>query len=81
MVTETRDNVELLNELDLYLMEFVEFQVTYTLDIQIDILAWWNFNGLNYPILLQIARDDLTSLVPTAAYEFAFSTRGCIVNE
>ena len=81
MVTETRDNVELLNELDHYLMEFVEFQVTYTLDIQIDILAWWNFNSLNYPILLQIARDDLTSPVPTAAYEFAFSTRGCIVNE
>lgn len=52
MVTETRDNVELLNELVHYLMEFVEFQVTYTLDIQIDILAWWNFNGLNYPILL-----------------------------
>lgn len=71
MVTETRDNVELLNELDHYLMEFVEFQVTYALDIQIDILAWWNFNGLNYPILLQIARDDLTSPVPTAAYEFA----------
>lgn len=81
MVTETRDNVELLNELVHYLMEFVEFQVTYTLDIQIDILAWWNFNGLNYLILLQIARDDLTSPVPTAAYEFAFSTRGCIVNE
>ncbi|KAK9210938.1 hypothetical protein WN943_000311 [Citrus x changshan-huyou] len=80
MVTETRDNVELLNELDHYLMEFVEFQVTYTLDIQIDILAWWNFNGLNYPILLQIARDDLTSPVPTAAYEFAFSTREVTTN-
>ena len=81
MVAETRDNIELLNELDLYLIETVEFQVPNSLGTQFDILLWWKVNSLKYQILSQIARDVLAISVSTIASESTFSTGGHILDE
>ena len=81
MVAEMRDNMKLSNELDLYLMEMVAFQVYNSLDTQFDSLLWWKVNSSKYPILSQIARDVLAIPVSTVASKSAFSTGGRILDE
>ncbi|KAK9206078.1 hypothetical protein WN943_016349 [Citrus x changshan-huyou] len=81
MVAVTRDHIEFSNELDLYLMESVEYQVSNALGAPFDILLWWKANSSKYPILSQIARDVLAIPVSTVASESAFSTGGRILDE
>ena len=40
MVVVTKDHIELLNELDLYLMESIEYQAPNALGAPFDILLW-----------------------------------------
>ena len=51
MVAISRNHVELSNELNLYLMESVEYQALNALGAPLDILLWWKVNSLKYPIL------------------------------
>ena len=81
MVVVTRDNVELSNKLDIYLIELVEYQAPNALGALFGILLWWKVNSLNYLILSQIARDMLVIPVSTIAYESAFSMGGRILDE
>ena len=80
MVAVTKDHVELSNELDLYLMESVEYQAPTALGAPFDILLWWKVNSLKYLILSQITRDVLAVPVSTVASESAFSTRSRILD-
>ena len=41
-----------------------------------NILTRWKTNACRYPILARIARDILTILTTTDAFELAFSTSG-----
>ena len=81
MVVVTRDNVEFSNELDIYLIELVEYRAPNALGASFGILLWWKVNSLNYLILSQIARDMLTIPVSTAASESAFNMRGRILDD
>ena len=51
MFTVTRYHIKLSNELDLYLMESVEYQTPTALGAPFDILLWWKANSSKYPIL------------------------------
>ncbi|KAK9221995.1 hypothetical protein WN944_010426 [Citrus x changshan-huyou] len=51
MFTVTRYHIKLSNELDLYLMESVEYQAPTALGAPFDILLCWKANSLKYPIL------------------------------
>ncbi|KAH9650680.1 putative tRNA (met) cytidine acetyltransferase [Citrus sinensis] len=81
MVAVTRDHIKLSNELDLYLMESVEYQAPNALGAPFVILLWWKANSLKYPILSHIARDVFVIPISTVASESTFSMRGRILDE
>lgn len=50
-------------------------------DEDFDILGWWKFNAIRFPILSQLARDVLAMQISAVASESAFSTGGRILND
>ena len=43
-------------------------------------MDWWKVNATNYPVLAEVARDVLSTLISTVASESAFSTGGRILD-
>ena len=43
----------------------------------IDVLIWWKLNSHRFPILFNMARDVLATLISAVAFESAFSTGRC----
>ena len=62
-------------ELDLYLEEPLWPRTT-----NLDIIHWWQYAGMKYPTLRNIAQDILAIPVTTVASESVFSTSGRIIS-
>jgi len=62
-------------ELDLYLEEPLWPRTT-----DLDIIHWWQYAGMKYPTLRNIAQDILAIPVTTVASESVFSTSGRIIS-
>ena len=45
-----------------------------------DIIQWWQHEGLKYPMLQKITRDVLAIPVTTVTFESVFSTNGRIIS-
>ena len=50
-------------------------------DEEFDVLGWWKFNSVRFPVLSELARDVLAMPISTVASESAFSTGGRILND
>lgn len=50
-------------------------------DEEFDVLGWWKFNSIRFPVLSELARDVLAISISTVASESAFSTGGRILND
>ncbi|WOG81885.1 hypothetical protein DCAR_0101041 [Daucus carota subsp. sativus] len=68
--------VESKCELDVYLKE----SVYVTKNDEFDILKWWKVNSSRFPILAQLARDELAIPISTVASESTFSTGGRVLD-
>ncbi|XP_077234229.1 zinc finger BED domain-containing protein RICESLEEPER 1-like [Tasmannia lanceolata] len=79
-VMETTEETPQKSELELYLDEKVHPGAGIE-DGTFDILSWWKLNGRKYPIVAQIAHDDLAIPISTVASESAFSTGGRVLDE
>jgi hypothetical protein len=47
---------------------------------ELDIISWWQYAGIKYPILRRIARDIMAIPVTTVASESVFSTGGRVIS-
>ena len=72
---EEEASLETKSEIGKYLLDNLEKLGSF------DIFDWWKLNASNYPILSKTARDILAILISIVAFEFAFSTSGCILDE
>jgi hypothetical protein len=71
----SKSDVESKSKLDRYLMEDVE-----KMNVNFDILNWWEVNSTKFLVITQIARDVLAILITTIALKLAFSTRGRVLD-
>ncbi|KAG8481756.1 hypothetical protein CXB51_027233 [Gossypium anomalum] len=64
------------SELDRYLGEDCENNSG-----SFDLLLWWKVNSPRFPIVARMAQDVLSIPISTIAFEIAFNTSGCVLDD